>query len=435
MRPPLAEVALVFLKLGVTGFGGPAAHIALMEEELVRRRRWLSPEHFAELLAAAQLMPGPNSTELAIHLGYARAGWAGLLAAGACFIAPAALLVTALAWTYVRWGALPAVASLLAGLQPAVVAVVAHAVWRLAGTALPTWTLRAIALAALAAALVGIDEILLLVLAGAAALLLRPREPGERAVAAGGRLAWAFALPGATAPAAAGAAGAFGLGALFLLFIKIGALLYGSGYVLVAFLRAELVAERGWLTEAQLLDAVAAGQVTPGPLFTTATFVGYLLGGGAGAAVATAGIFLPAFLFVAVSGPLVPRLRASPAARAFLSGVAAASLALMAAVTVALARTALVDAPALLLGAAALVLLVRFGVPAGWVLLGAAAAGLALGAMRPAPRRLARGSIRDQLSPVATCQVPQPARPPLPWYPPCPPQPSAHSSLPPVPPR
>lgn len=435
MRSPVADVALVFLKLGATGFGGPAAHIALMEEELVRRRRWLSAAEFTELLAAAQLMPGPNSTELAIHLGFARAGWAGLVVAGVCFIAPAALLVSALAWAYVRWGALPAATSLLAGVEPVVVAVVAHAVWSLARTAVATRALRAIAGVALALALYGVDELLVLVAAGVAAVLLRPRAHG--AAAGAERVAGALLLTGPPAAAVAGAAAAAAtpgaLFALFALFLKIGAVLYGSGYVLVAFLRAELVAGRGWLTEAQLLDAVAAGQMTPGPLFTTATFVGYLLAGGAGAALATLGIFLPAFLFVAVSGRLVPRLRASPAARAFLRGVAAASLALMAAATLVIARGALVDVATVLLAAVALLLMVRFRVGAGWLLLGGAAAGLALGAARRAPRPLARGSTGEQLTWVASCPAPPAALPHAHRSRSCPP--SALSSLPPAPPR
>lgn len=435
MRSPVADVALVFLKLGATGFGGPAAHIALMEEELVRRRRWLSAAEFTELLAAAQLMPGPNSTELAIHLGFARAGWAGLVVAGVCFIAPAALLVSALAWAYVRWGALPAATSLLAGVEPVVVAVVAHAVWSLARTAVATRALRAIAGVALALALYGVDELLVLVAAGVAAVLLRPRAHG--AAAGAERVAGALLLTGPPAASVAGAAAAAAtpgaLFALFALFLKIGAVLYGSGYVLVAFLRAELVAGRGWLTEAQLLDAVAAGQMTPGPLFTTATFVGYLLAGGAGAALATLGIFLPAFLFVAVSGPLVPRLRASPAARAFLRGVAAASLALMAAATLVIARGALVDVATVLLAAVALLLMVRFRVGAGWLLLGGAAAGLALGAARRAPRPLARGSTGEQLTWVASCPAPPAALPHAHRSRSCPP--SALSSLPPAPPR
>ena len=432
MRSPVADVALVFLKLGATGFGGPAAHIALMEEELVRRRRWLSAAEFTELLAAAQLMPGPNSTELAIHLGFARAGWAGLVVAGVCFIAPAALLVSALAWAYVRWGALPAATSLLAGVEPVVVAVVAHAVWSLARTAVATRALRAIAGVALALALYGVDELLVLVAAGVAAVLLRPRAHG--AAAGAERVAGALLLTGPPAASVAGAAAAAATpGALFALFLKIGAVLYGSGYVLVAFLRAELVAGRGWLTEAQLLDAVAAGQMTPGPLFTTATFVGYLLAGGAGAALATLGIFLPAFLFVAVSGPLVPRLRASPAARAFLRGVAAASLALMAAATLVIARGALVDVATVLLAAVALLLMVRFRVGAGWLLLGGAAAGLALGAARGAPRPLARGSTGEQLTWVASCPAPPAALPHAHRSRSCPP--SALSSLPPAPPR
>jgi chromate transporter len=363
----LAELARLFLRLGTTAFGGPAAHIALMEDEVVRRRGWLSRAEFVDLIGAANLIPGPNSTELAIHVGFARAGWPGLVVAGACFIVPAALIVTGFAWAYVRFGSLPAAEGFLYGVKPVVIALVAQALWRLGRTALRTRWLAALALAAAAANALGADE--LAVLGGAAALALAARVRGSVNVIA----------PLGLAGAPAAALTAPSLTALFLFFAKVGSVLFGSGYVLLAFLRAGLVEERGWLTESQLLDAVAVGQVTPGPLFTTATFVGYLLGGGAGAAVATLGIFLPAFFFVAVSAPLLPRLRASPTAAALLDGVNAASLALMAVVTAQLARAALVDVVSVALAAlagAALIGLPRLG--SVWLVLAGGCVGLAL---------------------------------------------------------
>ncbi|HEU4566022.1 MAG TPA: chromate efflux transporter [Gemmatimonadaceae bacterium] len=369
--PPtsLGELARVFLQLGLTSFGGPAAHIARMEEEIVRRRGWLTHAELLDLIGASQLIPGPNSTELAIHIGLRRRGWPGLVVAGACFIVPAALLVGALAWAYVRWGTRPGAAALFRGVKPVIIAIVARALWGLGRTALRTPRQAVIALAALAVA-PRMHELLLLLLAGAASTLptLRPR----------GRRAGALALPALSAlPALTAAVAApFSLGALFLLFVKIGAVLYGSGYVLLAFLRADLVERRGWLTEGQLLDAVAAGQVTPGPVFTTATFVGYLLGGAAGATVATLGIFLPAFVFVALSGALIPRIRAHPSAAAFLDGVNAASLALMAWVTLELARAALVDVPTVLIAAASLAILSLARVSSVWLLLAGAAIGM-----------------------------------------------------------
>jgi len=362
----LRELALLFLRLGVTAFGGPAAHIALMEDEIVGRRGWLSRAEFLDLLGAANLIPGPNSTEVAIHVGYARAGWPGLVVAGACFILPAALIVTGFAWAYVRYGALPAVGGFLYGVKPVVIALVAQALWRLGRTALRTRGLAALAVAAAAANALGANE--LAVLAGAAVLGLAAR--GMRGAAA------LVAAPAVAAPAAAAGVG---LWPLFLFFAKVGSVLFGSGYVLLAFLRTGLVVERGWLTEAQLLDAVAVGQVTPGPLFTTATFVGYLLGGGAGAAVATAGIFLPAFVFVAASAPFLPRLRASPTAAALLDAVNAASLALMAVVSAYLARAALVDLTTVTLAALAGAALVGLpGRSSAWLVLAGGAVGLAL---------------------------------------------------------
>jgi chromate transporter len=359
----LAEVFQVFLRLGLTSFGGPAVHIAMMEDEVVRRRGWLDRDAFLDLVAATHLVPGPNSTELAIHLGYRRAGWPGLFVAGAAFILPAVAIVWALAWFYVRYGALPAVSDALAGLKPVVLAIVAHACWGFARSALKTPRLAAIALASAVALLLGVHELLVLAAAGLAALRLHRPSP---ALAIG----W---LP----LAGAAASGAASPPALFWIFAKIGSVLFGSGYVLLAFLRTELVLRRPWLTEAQLLDVISVGQLTPGPLFTSATFAGYLIAGNAGALAATAGIFLPAFVFVAVSGPLVPRLRGSPAAGDFLDGLVAASVALMALVAILLVPDAVPDLLAVAIAAASLLLLVRFRIQAGWLMLGGAILGTA----------------------------------------------------------
>jgi chromate transporter len=366
----LRELAILFLRLGATAFGGPAAHVALMEHEVVSRRGWLTRERFLDLLGATNLIPGPNSTELAIHIGHARAGWPGLVVAGASFIAPAVVIVTACAWAYVRFGALPELAGFLYGVKPVVIAVVVQALWRLGHTALRSARLTALALAAAAANALGVGEIS--VLAASALVAVAVEVGAARAVRGVAPLAGGSAL-------AAGASSAFGLWPLFFFFAKVGSVLFGSGYVLLAFLRTGLVAERGWLSESQLLDAIAVGQVTPGPLFTTATFVGYLLGGTPGAVVATLGIFLPAFVFVAASAPFLPRLRASPVAGALLDGVNAASLALMAVVTARLARAALVDVPTLALAAAAAVTL--FARPrwnSAWLVLAGGAVGVLL---------------------------------------------------------
>jgi len=366
----LRALALLFLRLGATAFGGPAAHVALMEDEIVRRRGWLSRERFLDLLGATNLIPGPNSTELAIHVGHARAGWPGLVVAGASFIAPAALIVTACAWAYVRFGALPELAGFLYGVKPVVIAIVAQALWRLGRTAIRSVRLGALALAAAAANALGVDEIAVL---AASALLAVAVEVGAARAARG------FVPLAGAGTVAASTSSVFGLWPLFFFFAKVGSVLFGSGYVLLAFLRTGLVAQRGWLSESQLLDAVAVGQVTPGPLFTTATFIGYLLGGAAGAAVATLGIFLPAFVFVALSAPFLPRLRASPVAGALLDGVNAASLALMAVVTAHLARAALVDPLTLGLAAAAgAALLARPRWSSAWLVLAGGAAGVLL---------------------------------------------------------
>ena len=372
-RRPLAELLVLFLKLGTISFGGPAAHVAMMEDEVVRRRGWLSREEFLDLVGATNLIPGPNSTELAIHIGRLRAGWAGLVVAGAAFILPAALIVFACAWVYVRFGSLPAAFGLLYGVKPVVIAVVVQALFGLGRTALRTRETIVVGIAALAAAAAGVHELVVLLLAGIVLLAARLAR-GARADAHGLLLAPLAAL----AAASAGGTSAFGLWPLFLFFLKVGSVLFGSGYVLLAFLRADLVERWGWLTEAQLLDAVAVGQLTPGPVFTTATFVGYLLGREPGAVLATVGIFLPAFVFVALSGPLIPFLRRSRLAAAFLDGVNAASLALMALVAAQLARAAVLDLVTLALAIASAVLLVRFRVNSSWLVLAGAILGLAV---------------------------------------------------------
>jgi chromate transporter len=374
-RGTVGEVARLALQLGFTAFGGPAAHIAMLRDEAVARRKWLTDAHFLDLLGATNLIPGPNSTEMVIHVGQVRAGWRGLLVAGVCFIMPAALIVLALAWAYVEYGATPAAEWLLYGVKPVIIAVVAQALWGLTKTAVKDAFLAAVGLAALALYLLGFNEIalllgsgLLVMVARNAQRLARNRPPAAGLLALLGMPAAGAALQGA-APVS--------LGQLFLIFLKIGSVLYGSGYVLLAFLRNDLVVRTGWLTNQQLLDAVAIGQFTPGPVFTTATFVGYVLAGVPGAVVATVGIFLPSFLFVAAVNPLIPRLRASPWMGALLDGVNVAALGLMAAVTWELGRAAVVDWLTALLAVVAAALLIRFKVNSAWLVLGGGLAGLA----------------------------------------------------------
>jgi chromate transporter len=383
LRTTLSELASLFLKLGTIGFGGPAAHIAMMEDEVVRRRQWLTREQFLDYLGATNLIPGPNSTEMAIHIGHARAGWPGLLIAGAAFILPSALIVASLAWVYVRFGALPEVAGILYGVKPVVIAVVIQALWGFGRSAVKSYRLAVLGLVAAAATFLGVHELVVLATAAAAGAILAHRPgTGGGAWKAAALAAAPSMFPVSTSSLAAGSAtavAAVSLGALFGVFVKIGAVLFGSGYVLLAFLRADLVERFGWLTERQLLDAVAVGQVTPGPVFTTATFVGYLVAGWPGAVVATIGIFLPAFAFVALSGPLVPRIRRSPIAGAVLNGVIVASLALMAVVTWQLGRAALVDAVTVLLAVVSVLLLVRFRLNSAWLVAGGAVIGLLAG--------------------------------------------------------
>ncbi len=360
----VAEVALLALRLGFTAFGGPAAHIAMLRDEVVTRRKWLTDAHFLDLLGATNLIPGPNSTEMVIHVGQVRAGWRGMVAAGACFIMPAALIVLACAWAYVALGTRPAFEWLLYGIKPVIIAIVAQALWGLAKTAVKGPFLAAVGVAVLALYLLGFNELALLFGGGILVMLVRNLARLGRGGAAAALLPIGGALPVALAQAAPGM-----LGQLFWSFLKIGAVLYGSGYVLLAFMRNEFVVRLAWLSDQQLLDAIAIGQFTPGPVFTTATFVGYIIGGLPGAALATLGIFLPSFIFVAAVNPLVPRLRRSPWMGGFLDGVNVAALGLMAAVLWELGRAAVADwlTAALALGAAAL--LFRYKLNSAWLVL------------------------------------------------------------------
>jgi chromate transporter len=371
----LKEVALVFLKLGTVAFGGPAAHIAMMEEELVRRRKWVDRQTFVDLMGAANLIPGPNSTELAIHLGLKRAGWPGLIVAGACFIVPSTLIVLILAMLYVRYGYLPVTASVLYGIKPVIIAVILHALWSLHATAWKNRYTIIVTIATLVLGALGVHEVLLIGLSGVFVMIAANwQRLRSHFFAASPVLA---PLLFAAAPAHVSAAPAT-LGKLFWLFLKIGSVLYGSGYVLLAFLESDFVDRWGVLTARQLLDAVAIGQFTPGPLFTTATFIGYLIAGTPGALLATLGIFLPAFLFVALTAPWVAKLRQSPWTAPLLDGVNASSIAFMAIVTAKLGASTLIDWLSVAIGAISYFLLVRYKINSAWLVLGGGVLGLVI---------------------------------------------------------
>jgi chromate transporter len=381
----LAEVARVFLRLGLTAFGGPAAHVAMMQDEVVARRRWMTPDRFLDLLGAANLIPGPSSTELAIFIGYERAGLLGLVVAGVSFILPAASLVTTLAWAYVRFGSLPQVAGVLYGIKPVVIAIVFQALWALAPRAIKrSPRLAILGLAACAASMAGLDPLIVLLAAGVVSAATPPwKARSDRLSSFQPSTLGALAAAGATTVVPAS------LATLFLTFLKIGSVVFGSGYVLLAFLRGDLVDRLHWLRESELLDAVAIGQVTPGPVFTTATFIGYLvmarrgfLAGVAGAAVATFGIFLPGFFLVLLTRPLLARVRRSETASAFLDGVNVAALALMIVVLAQLARAAVVDLPTLVLAAGGTVALTKLKLSSTWMLLLGAVIGAIGAALR-----------------------------------------------------
>lgn len=376
-RPTLGELLGLFVRLGVTAFGGPAAHIAMMHDEVVRRRQWMDDQRFLDMVGATNLIPGPNSTEMAMHLGHDRGGWRGLVIAGAGFILPAAAIVLALAWAYVSYGDTSTGEALLYGIKPVIIAIVVQALVRLGPTAIRSWLLAVVAVAAALLYLAGTNELALL--AGGALVVLairsltRPRGPGGDLLGLVG-----LSLPGLGPIVLAQAAGgpAVDLLRLFAIFLKIGAVLYGSGYVLLAFLHNDLVARLGWLTDAQLLDAVAIGQFTPGPVFTTATFIGYVLAGLPGAALATVGIFLPSFLFVGALSRVLPRLRDHVWTGALLDGVNVAALGLMAGVSLQLGTDALIDPVTLVLAGLAGLLLWRTTLNSAWLVAGGAILGV-----------------------------------------------------------
>ena len=378
-RGNVAEVARIFLRLGFTAFGGPAAHIAMMRREFVQQRQWLSDEHFVDLIGAVNLIPGPNSTELGMYIGYVRAGWLGLLVAGACFIGPAMGIVLGFAWVYVTYGSLPAIGWIFYGLKPVVVAIIAQALWGLGRTALKGWLPVVFGVGVVALYLIGVNEIVLLfgtaLAYGLIQWVLQRQRPARPTVTAA-LLAPAWWMKFASGSVIGTIIAGFSQLTLLLTFLKIGATLYGSGYVLLAFLRDEFVIHLHWLTDRQLIDAVSVGQFTPGPVFTTATFIGYLIGGVPGAFVATLGIFLPSFIFVALIHPVAARLRRYPFTALLLAGVNVAAIAFIAGVIIQLQRTALVDPLTWAIALLSLFILLRWQINSFWLIVAGAIIGV-----------------------------------------------------------
>lgn len=371
---PLTELAKLFLRLGITAFGGPAAHIAMMRDEVVERRHWLSDKEFLDLLAATNLIPGPNSTEMAIHLGYKHGGKAGLIVAGTCFIFPASLIVAAIAWAYVRYGDTPQIDWLIYGIGPVVIAIIVQALVKLGRTAISQVSHALLGTAVLVLALNGTNELLLLMIGALTGLAMTTRRwAGMAAILT--LLTSLVHSVHLSAQAVTADAVPFTLTRLTLFFAKVGSVLFGSGYVLLAFLRADLTERWEWLTDQQLIDAVTIGQITPGPVFTTATFIGYLLGGWSGAILATIAIFLPGFIFVAISQPLIPKLRNSRALSGILDGIVIASFGLMSAVTWQLAQTSLVDIQTMVIGLVTIAILMIWRPNSSWLILAGAALG------------------------------------------------------------
>ncbi len=374
----LREIGLSFLRLGAIAFGGPAAHIAMMEDEFVKRKQWIAHEHFLDMLGVTNLIPGPNSTQMAIHIGYVKGGWKGLIVAGACFIVPAVAITLVFAYGYVAYGSTPSFAPFIAGIRAAVITVILGAVYRLGKPMLKNRFMVVTGLSVAVCSLFGLDTIALLFGAGIAGMLWNNRNRilniTEKEVLSSFAGALAFVMI-VTTGAAAGIANDATTTSLGLYFLKIGSVLYGSGYVLVAFLQAGLVDAHHWLTQSQLLDAVAIGQFTPGPVLSTATFIGYVILGLPGAAVATLGIFLPSFIFVAAVGPFIPKLRKSPAMKGFLDGVNAAALGLMLAVCYTLGSTVLTNTSAWIIFILAAIAVFIRNINTMWLMLGSAAAG------------------------------------------------------------
>ena len=368
-RNRIIEVAALFLRLGITSFGGPAAYVAIMRNEVVKRYKWVTDQEFLDMLGAANLIPGPTSTELAIYLGYRRVGWMGLILGGVCFVLPAMLIVMALSWVYVHYGTTPLASGILYGIMPVVMAIIAQALWGLGRRAVKNWLTGAVGIGVVILYMLGANILIILLLAGLIVMIGENLSRIKNVPMTGILLPLAgLNLLTTSTP--------FNLTLLFLNFLKIGATLYGSGYVLLAYLRADLVLNLGWLTDKQLLDAVAIGQITPGPVFTTATFIGYLLGGFSGSIIATLGIFLPSFFFVAIVGLFIKQIRNSPWASSFLDGVNAASLGLMLAVSIQLASAALIDPVTISVALICLIILVRFQTNSTWLIAGGALIGL-----------------------------------------------------------
>jgi chromate transporter len=370
----LLDVVVLFLRLGATAFGGPSAHIASMEQEVVVKRGWISRDEFFDLLGNVNLIPGPNSTEMAMFIGYRRAGWLGFLLGGVCFILPASIIVSGIAWVYLNFGKLSQAEGLFYGIKPVIIAVLVQAMWNMGRAAVKTPLLGIVGAGAAGLSCFAVNPFLILLGAGAFMLVFRAATQPRGA---------AFCLTPLLGESTefrllstVGVASSFSLWPLFLFFFKVGFVMFGSGYVMLAFLRTDLVEHWHWLTEGQLLDAVAAGQFTPGPLLTTATFIGYVLGGPRAALVATVAIFLPSFVLVAISGPLMQRLRRSRPVRAFLDGVNVGLPALLAVVTWQLGRGALVDWLTVSLAVASTVWLLFFRVNSTWLILAGAAIGL-----------------------------------------------------------
>jgi chromate transporter len=383
----LGEIATLFFKLGIIGFGGPVAHIAMIEDEVVKRRRWLTQDHFLDLLGATNLIPGPNSTEMAIHLGYIYAGWAGLIVSGVCFILPAVLITGILAWIYVNYGSVPQIAPLLYGIKPAVLGVIVNALWGLGKKAVKNRQLLIIAIVVGLLVLIWqVNEVIALLFGGLLGMIwLHPRNqdkpPGNKS-----NLLIAVLTTGATlqttSTISAVAGTSISLWQLGWFFLKVGSVLFGGGYVLIAFLQGGLVQEYGWLTQQQLLDAIAIGQFTPGPVLSTATFIGYVLAGVPGAIVATIGIFLPSFLFVVALNPIIPRLRSSAWTRSFLDAVNASAVALMVVAalqlgiaTLNIAKPPYVDILGIAIALTSTVLTTRYRINAAWLVLGSSLIG------------------------------------------------------------
>jgi chromate transporter len=369
----LKEIAYVFLKLGSTAFGGPAVNIAMMEDEVIHRRSWISREEFLDLIGVTNFIPGPNSTEMAIHVGYRLAGWRGLFVAGICFILPAVLIVTGFAWAYINYGKLPETEKILSGIKPVIVAIVSQALFRFGQTAIKTRSLLIIAILATIINLLGVSEIVVIFAAGIFNLVIKNfKKFTDKSNSLFLLVFGTNFTNNINFLANSNHLVDFSLSKLFMFFMKVGSILFGSGYVLLAFLKADLVDKFGWLTEAQLLDAIAVGQFTPGPLFTTATFIGYILAGIPGATVATVGIFLPAFFFVAISAPFVHKIRESKNAGIALDGINVASLALMVVVIFILGKTTLTNFLSLGIFISTLILLTRFKVNAIWLIIAGA---------------------------------------------------------------